>query len=131
MRTEPCTFLPIHEITESLGREIWLLLTLFHASTGKDDTTFLYVTVKNTMEAVSTGKVKSTKHISREFWLTNSKWRFSFRVCKSLVIRASNSGEDSLASLRTKKFLATKYVLLLSLPLTEDALEQHTKRAAF
>ena len=51
-------------------------------------------------------------------------------ACKSLVIRASNSGEDSLASSRTQKFLVGESGLLLSLPPKEDAHEQHIKRPA-
>jgi len=50
---------------------------------------------------------------------------------KALVVRASGRKEtDSLASLRTQNFLAGKSGLLLNLPPTDDALEQHIKRAA-
>ena len=50
--------------------------------------------------------------------------------CKCLVVHASGGNEQTLADLRTQRFLAGKSGLLLNLPPTEDALEQHIKRAA-
>ena len=49
---------------------------------------------------------------------------------KKLVVRAIGGTDlDTLADLRTQKFLAGKSALLLNLPPTADALEQHIKCA--
>ena len=73
VRTEPCTFLPIREIANSLGREKCLLLPFLNTFSGKDNTSFLYGIEKKAKEVITTGKFKSTKHLCREFGFTNSK----------------------------------------------------------
>ena len=44
--------------------------------------------------------------------------------------RTETQATDTLATLRTQKYVAAKSGLLMNLPPTDDALEQHIKRSA-
>jgi len=131
VRTDTEVFIPIHKIAASFDKERCQLLPYFHAFSGKDHTSFIYGLGKKKMW-------KSLSNIDTKPFQVFAETQDMDQVpteliesSKALVVRASGGKEtDSLASLRTQQFLAGKSGLLLNLPPTEDALEQHIKRAA-
>lgn len=133
VRTDIDMFIPIHQIAASLGKEKCMLLPYFHAFSGKDDTSFIYGLGKKKLWKALTHIDTKPLEVFAELphTVTDNIPEELVASSKQLVIMASGGKRtDTLASLRTQKFLAGKSGLLLNLPPTEDALEQHIKRAA-
>ena len=131
MKTDRKSFIPVHDISKSLGKDVCMLLPFFHAFSGKDDTSFLYgLGKKKLWKALPLINAVPFRTFAEDLNMPTANDDL-IESCKSLVEHASNgTGHETLADLRTRKFLAGKSGLLLSLSPTNDALEQHIKRAA-
>ncbi len=131
VRTEPGLYLPVHELVRKLSEEDINLLPFLHALSGKDDTSYL----------ANIGKSK--------MWKAHKEVDCSPLACyaneapydeldipealteqaKKVVLFAYNGSHcQSLKQLRGLTFL-TGNGTLLRLPPTDDAFEQHVKRA--
>ena len=125
VRTGINTLIPIHMIAVSLGQEKCMLLPYFHAMSGKDDTSFIYRMGKKklwkSLPLIDTRPLQSFAETPETEQISPELIQY---ISTSLVIRAYGGMEtDTLASLRTRKFLAGNSGLHLSLPPTDDALQ--------
>ena len=124
------TYLPIHEIAHCLGEEKCASLPFFHAISGKDDTSFIFGLGKKKM-----WKVFSKLNIQPFSKFPNEEISDTITIPNSLIgasnqllVKAYGGREDdTLATLRTQKFLSGSSGTLLGLPPTEDAFMQHIK----
>lgn len=118
------SFVPVHQIAATLGKDKCLLLPIFHAFFGKDDTSFNYGLGKNKLwKALSYVDVSPFQTFAESPELEQTIPEELAASSQAVVVKAYGGNEsDTLAGLRTQRFLAGNSGLLLSLPPTEDAL---------
>ena len=128
------TYLPIHEIVNSLGPQQCRVLPFIHSISGRDTTSFPYNTGKKAwLVASGNTDVSALVALGEE---TNDVTEEVTNQARQLVLEVYSRKQDDfsgsdLCSLRMYKFLNSKSVLMKVLPPTEDAFLLHLKRAAY
>ena len=134
VRSEKDVFLPIHLMASALGVDKCRALPFIHSLSGRDTTSYPFFTGKKAwFDASNDVNLSELESFGENpVNVLSEKLKDQARALTIAVYSSKADYKDDfdLGSLRVYKFLNNRSTLLRLLPPTEDAFDQHLKRAA-